>query len=953
MFGQIFGARYTLSILLLLMLTACGGAGGADSQQNMTVELEPVVPEDPVNEGGGDADPDNTQPDGSQPDGSQPDGSQPDGSQPDGSQPDDSQPDGSQPDDSQPEDSQPEEQEQPEQPSGEDGAACTENIWQSGKSYQYGDTVVNRGAIYECLVAGWCASSSDWAYEPGAGLYWGEAWALKEECTAEPPTTEPIPPNGVTAVVAVPSASQDRIGVSWSDRADNETGIKVYRAEGDGAFSLIAQLEQNMTTYTDLKVMSGHRYQYQVVPFNAAGDGVATKSDKVELDIPLALPDTPQLLDVVTENQSLKVRWQISNGSTPDQFHLYRQQNNSAWQYLQSVTGDTFSYVDEQMIENVQYGYRITAENTAGESEYSNVLFGQVSIELDGMQLFSDNCSLCHNPTGAGGDLFTIQMLSAWQDKHFQDLLAKIDTMPVRDCDQACLDSIAKYIWEDQWGLSIGDVEEFVQGRGKRGIRLLTPTEYQNTVRDLFNITLDDDDLPPARFDSDFKYDTQSERGILLTDDVLARMKLAENTAQRVSLSAMNCSSSGCTRNQITNLGLRIFRRPMTDNEITRYRDYGAEYGDQAMLASMLSSPYFLYRMEAGEWDAESESYKLNGYEVASFLSFVLWGTTPDQSLLTLAEQGQLANLDDIKSQVQAMVANDRFAENFTHFIQHYTQTFGPLGEKDGLNENLIAAMQNEQAEAIRFLLMNGDGTLNELFNPGYTFLNSALSDHYGVGNVLTTSAQKVATDTLRGGLLHHGLTQIHNSDFAATSLVKRGKMIRENMFCHAMGVPSGVDPATIEIPETPITTRERWDIITGPDASEGQCWQCHQLMNEPGSAMENYDETGRYRTHEEAFNVVGVEMAIDAMGVLRDNSGFNVLNTYSSLRELTEYMAVSNEVRDCFVDNFYRFSMGHASDQNTRSVLEYLQENFRSDGDILNLVTALVGSEVTLYRLD
>ena len=103
------------------------------------------------------------------------------------------------------------------------------------------------------------------------------------------------------------------------------------------------------------------------------------------------------------------------------------------------------------------------------------------------------------------------------------------------------------------------------------------------------------------------------------------------------------------------------------------------------------------------------------------------------------------------------------------------------------------------------------------------------------------------------------------------------------------MGVPSGIDPDTISMPAYDYTTRERWDVITGPDASEGQCWQCHRLMNEPGSALEAYDQEGRYRTTEPAYNNPSVNLPLDMAGILRDNTGLSTLALYADSRDLTQ----------------------------------------------------------------
>ena len=194
--------------------------------------------------------------------------------------------------------------------------------------------------------------------------------------------------------------------------------------------------------------------------------------------------------------------------------------------------------------------------------------------------------------------------------------------------------------------------------------------------------------------------------------------------------------------------------------------------------------------------------------------------------------------------------------------------------------------MYYEQDRFIHNWLNDDDASFNKLFNPGYTFVNDTLAQHYDI-SVSQSSTHKVNTQSNRGGLLHQGLTQIMNSDFTATSLVKRGKMVRENMLCHSMGVPSGVDPSVIELPNTAITTRERWDFITGPDASEGQCWECHQLMNEPGSSLEQFDAAGRYRTTEQDYNGSATQLILDVTGTLRDNSA-NPLMQYENARELT-----------------------------------------------------------------
>jgi hypothetical protein len=264
-----------------------------------------------------------------------------------------------------------------------------------------------------------------------------------------------------------------------------------------------------------------------------------------------------------------------------------------------------------------------------------------------------------------------------------------------------------------------------------------------------------------------------------------------------------------------------------------------------------------------------------------------------------------------------------------------------------------MEAMILERSFFIDYLLQSGTASFDELFNPDYTFVNQPLALHYGLNGVDGEQMQKVSVDRNRGGLLHQGILQILNSDFQATSLVKRGKMIRENMMCHTMGVPSGVDPAAIVLPESAITTRERWDHITGPAASEAQCWQCHQLMNEPGSSLESYDQNGQYRLEEDAYNVMNMMLPIDTSGTLRHSTNLSSLVEYNDARGLTEYFSSSDDIRDCFVESYFRFSQGSRSDNLSEKDLLSLQEQFQISGNIKQMVKTSLLSDFFMFRLN
>ena len=163
-----------------------------------------------------------------------------------------------------------------------------------------------------------------------------------------------------------------------------------------------------------------------------------------------------------------------------------------------------------------------------------------------------------------------------------------------------------------------------------------------------------------------------------------------------------------------------------------------------------------------------------------------------------------------------------------------------------------------------------------------------------------------------RGGILHQGLTQVVNSDYAATSLVKRGLMIRQHLLCRNIGVPVDVDPDTIELPSQPITTRQRWDIVNGETASAGQCWHCHQYMNDTGASLENYDAAGRWRVNEAAYNNPGVTLPIDASGPLVDNTGMAIWLHFNNARDISAHLSSNLTALKCLADSYFRYATGH-----------------------------------------
>jgi mono/diheme cytochrome c family protein/fibronectin type 3 domain-containing protein len=831
--------------------------------------------------------------------------------------------------------------------------ACLEPQYVAGTSYSAGQNVFNDGAIYQCKIGGWCSSASAFHYEPGNGLAWQDAWSRLSNASCGDGGAVSIPASASNAASVV-NAGLTSINISWSDVADDESGYKIQRKQNSNSWLALSELSENTSIYTDTNVQAGNTYQYRIAAFNASGTSNWLTTLALVLEAEQSLPSVVTNIVALLNNSktAIDLTWndQADNESG---FKIERKVNSGNWVLQSSKAANTSSYSDGLISAGSNYQYRVAPFNELGTTSYVESITINVAAENESEDklAFESNCTGCHNASGSiGGDLLDSRMVTIWQQKSFDQLFDKVKTMTTFNCDDACKERAAKYLWLEAWGLEI-DIIVVANGRGVRGIRLLTPLEYQKTVLQLTGIKLIDAELPSDNFDTEFKYPTQADTGVVLYDGMKKYLSLAEKVAGSVNLTALGCGSTSCTSAQIDTLGFKMHRRPLTTAEKTDYANLNTTDGSRAMFTSMLMSPNFLYKMEMGAWNAGENAYELNDYELASSLAFMIWGVAPDDALLAIAQNGGLSSDEQVATVVSNMMNDARFANNMSTFIKYYTHSYQEATEKPGLTNAVISSMYDEQAGFVDYWLNQDDASFNKLFNPGYTFVDSTLAQHYGM-SVSQSSLHKVATTRNRGGVLHQGLTQIMNSDFAATSLVRRGKMIRENLMCHKMGVPSGVDPSTIQLPTTPITTRERWNFITGPDASEGQCWECHQLMNEQGSSLEQFDAAGRYRITELDYNGSSAELILDVTGTLRDNSS-DPLMQFDDARELTEYLGSSNLARACFADSFTRYATGHESDGYNKEELDGLKAKFDQDDNVRSMILWMAQSAMMRYRVE
>jgi hypothetical protein len=315
---------------------------------------------------------------------------------------------------------------------------------------------------------------------------------------------------------------------------------------------------------------------------------------------------------------------------------------------------------------------------------------------------------------------------------------------------------------------------------------------------------------------------------------------------------------SACARQITENLAHRAFRRPVTEDEVTRLMQFydaakkeGGTFdqGIERMVAALLASPNFLYR---GIWGEPA----LTDLELASRLSFFLWNTGPDQELLTLAESRGLTKPGVMEKQVRRMLADPKASSLVTNFAMKWLnldslESVKPdpvlFPEFDNPPGQLRRDFATETEAFVGSILLE-DRNLVDLLTANHTFLNERVARHYGISGVVGPQFRRVTlTNNERFGLLGKAAVLMRTSYADRTSPVLRGAWVLDKL----LGTPPTPPPPDTATDlsqnagEEPKTVRARLEL----HRDKASCKMCHGVIDPTGLALENFDAIGAWRT--------------------------------------------------------------------------------------------------------
>ncbi len=489
------------------------------------------------------------------------------------------------------------------------------------------------------------------------------------------------------------------------------------------------------------------------------------------------------------------------------------------------------------------------------------------------------------------------------------------------------------------------------------GLHRLSVREYDNVLRDLLGdstrpsagVMPDDRRMP---FDNDYTVQEPSN-ALVVGLNIVAREavdRLMTDVPRRdmvVGCKPAAATDATCFRSFITRVGRLAFRRSLLPAEIMKFESLaalGTEGGDfylgvKLALNAFLQNGNLVYRVERGTPVAGNAGlFKLVGTEVASRMSFFLWGSMPDDALLSVAEKGDLNSADGVRTAALRLLKDPR--------AQALTDSFHALWmgyETLTVGGTLAAAARAETAALMGRVIFTERLPWRDLFTFGEAFVNDTLARQYAMplpGQA--TGKWAVPTDAKRRGLLGQLSFLTIGGSVADTSPTLRGKAIRNKLLCQEVPPP----PVMVDVAEfAKKNPTDCKDVRYAAHRADPGCAACHGLMDPIGFGLENFDMQGRSRKTEPGKPTCEIKGAGEVMG----------MGAFSGPAELGSLLAKSGELEPCLVKQIYTFASGRSQlDANDSMVIDQMTKSIQDKKATLrldDLMVEVVSSEAFRHR--
>jgi hypothetical protein len=481
--------------------------------------------------------------------------------------------------------------------------------------------------------------------------------------------------------------------------------------------------------------------------------------------------------------------------------------------------------------------------------------------------------------------------------------------------------------------------------------RRLSRTELTNLVRDV----LGDDSGATAKYLAEDQY-RPFDNDYTVQEASAALIESLEATANEVANGAVSAANRGkivpctptgpgdaaCLRSTIESLGLRLYRRPLSEQQVAAYltlQSFATEVNADVphdfytavnlVLRSMLQDPEVLYRIETGSPTGEPGIYKLDSYELASRLSFLLWGSGPDNALLDQAKAGALLDGPSRSAEATRLLTDAHARAQLERFHAMW------LGYRAiPATAELAAAFSLETNKLIDKVVFEQPSSYLDLFTSTQTYVNGPLAAQYGLTAPAGGEGWVSYADAKRAGILSHGSVLAAFSKFSDTSPTQRGIFVQTRLLCNKVAPP----PANVNVDQPPsapdkVCKLDRYDAHRTLDS----CKACHAQLDPIGYGLENYDIGGKYRTHDDAH----------AECILPDKGELPGFGEFSGPGELARLLVEGGKIEQCFVQQLMSYAVGRELRTEESAARDALLASFKGDAyDLQQLLKTYVSDE-------
>jgi hypothetical protein len=491
---------------------------------------------------------------------------------------------------------------------------------------------------------------------------------------------------------------------------------------------------------------------------------------------------------------------------------------------------------------------------------------------------------------------------------------------------------------------------------GLAPLRRLTRDQYTNTIRDLLGVT--DPviaDLPVDEGAGGFYSNVIAPVSELHIEKyrIAAEVLAARASENLPRLIPCDPAEADCPSRFIAGFGRRAYRRPLAAGEQARYQQLFIATRDRSdfrnavrvVVETMLQSIHFLYRFEPAP-SGRPGVVPLPPYAMATRLAYFLWNTMPDEALFAAAAAAALATRDQIAAQAARMAADARFSDAAVSFHLQWLDVVELPGKEKKKSmhplwsEEMRAAMREETVRFVDDVIKGGDGRLETLLTASYSIAGGPLLKLYGVSDPKSSAWRRIDLDpTQRAGLLTQASVLTVHAHWDKSSLVHRGKLIREKLLCEVLPPPPPEVNNTLPPADPKVSARERFE----EHRAEVSCARCHRLIDPLGAPFEMFDAIGNFRTKDGPN-------PIDSEGDLRGTRAND--GPVKNAVELARRLATADEVRECVARQWLRFALGREETADETPSLNAALKAFRaSDYRIPALAVAIAKTDAFRYQ--